>query len=155
MLGEFAPEGEAGEEKACFDYSSPLDMRGTSIFEDLRALPQIVKSFFNELLSTEGDIFQECQVVWPALRIVIITGLFESVRRLEKFMIIDVPIDILEEVAEVTASAARMGVRVDWMDEILGKVATKRRHLDLLERTRVLEDKLLELDSQRDYTNSS
>lgn len=62
----------------------------------------------------------------------------------------DVPRDILEEVADVTVSAVRMGVRVDWLDEVLGQIARKRKHVDLLEQTQALEEKLYELDRQRD-----
>lgn len=35
-------------------------------------------------------------------------------------------------------------------DETLGRIATKRKHLDLLERSRALKDKLLELNRHRD-----
>lgn len=65
-------------------------------------------------------------MIWPAFCLITINGLFESVRKLEKFMIMDVTTDILEEVAEVTASATQNGVRVDWMDKTLGRIATKR-----------------------------
>lgn len=109
-----------------------------------------MKSFFDELFSVEGDIFQDCPVVWPAFRLIIITSLFEFVRRLEKFMIMDIPVEVLEEVTEVIASVVRNGVRVDWMDEALGRIATKRRYADLLEKTQALEDELLELDRGRD-----
>lgn len=65
-------------------------------------------------------------------------------------MIINIPIDILEEVAEVNASAARTGVKVDWMDETLGRITTKMKHLELLDKTQALEDELVELDRRRD-----
>lgn len=35
-------------------------------------------------------------------------------------MIMDIPVEVLEEVGEVTTSAARNVMRVDWMDEALG-----------------------------------
>lgn len=65
-----------------------------------------MKSFYDELLSTEGNIFWDCSVVWPTFRSIIINGLFDSVRKLEKYMITNVSTVILEEVAEVTALAA-------------------------------------------------
>lgn len=92
--------------------AAPLTCEEHPFFEDLQALPEVIKSFYDELISTESDIFQECLVVCPALRTIIINSLFESVLRLEKFMIMVIPTNITEEVAEVTASAARMGVRV-------------------------------------------
>lgn len=114
------------------------------------ALPEIMKAFYDELLVTEGDIFQNCSVAWPAFRSIIINGLFDSVRKLEKHMIMDVPTTTLEEVAEVAALAAQNGVRVDWLDEALGRVAMKKKHQELLDRIQTLEDELAELDRRRD-----
>lgn len=48
-------------------------------------------------------------------------------------MIIDVPPHILEEVANVTASAAKMGVKVHWMDETLCKNCKQEEALELFE----------------------
>lgn len=84
-----------------------------------------MKSFYDELLSDEGDIFRECPVVWPALRAVIITGLFESVQGPKKYIIVEVPSEILEEVVKITVSTPRMGVKIEWMDKTLDKIATK------------------------------
>lgn len=53
---------------------------------------------------------------------------------------IDVPSQVLEEVTNVTASAARMDGKVDWMDERLGKIASKKKHLNLLNRSKELEN---------------
>lgn len=36
------------------------------------------------------------------------------------------------------------------MDETLGRIATKRKHLELLDKIQTLEDELLELDRRRD-----
>lgn len=128
----------------------PLTCEGHSFFEDLPSVPEFVKSFYNELFASEGDIFEGCSVGWSAFRSIIISGPYDSVCRLEKHMIMDVPREVLEDVVDITASAARMSVRVDGMHEVLDQIASKKRHLDLLERTCALEDKLLELDRQRD-----
>lgn len=93
--------------------TTPLSCGGHPFFEGLPTLPEVMKSFYDELLSTEGDIFHKCPVFWPALRTVIINGLFEYVQRLEKYMIADVLTKILEEVAKITASAVKMGVTVE------------------------------------------
>lgn len=92
--------------------TTPLSCYGHPFFEDF--FPNLSDNIFhNELFSNEGDIFHECPVVWPALRPIIINGLFEPVQQLEKYMIIDVPSEILEEVAEIAALAGRTGVKVD------------------------------------------
>lgn len=64
-------------------------------------------------------------------------------------MIVDVPSDILDKVAEITASTTRMGIKVDWMDETLGMIATKKKHLNLLKKSKDLEDELMQLDRRR------
>lgn len=52
--------------------------------------------------------------------------IFEPVQKLEKYMIIDVSSQVLSEVADVTASAARIGVQVGWMNKDLGKIRAIR-----------------------------
>lgn len=109
-----------------------------------------MKFFYDELFFTEGNSFQDYPVVWLAFRSIIINGLFESIRKLERYMIMDVPTDILEEVTEVTALVVRNGMRVDWMDETFDRIAAKRKQLELLVKIQTLEDKLIELDHRRD-----
>lgn len=72
-----------------------------------------MKPFYDKLLSDEGNIFHECPVIWSAQRTIIVNGLFESVQRLEKYMIADVPPEIPDEIVEIIASAVRMDVKVD------------------------------------------
>lgn len=93
-------------------------------------------------------------MAWSAFQLIIISGLYDFVRWLEKHMIMDVPLEVLEEVVDITASAERMGVRVDWMDEVFNQIGSKKKHLDLLEWMRALEDKLLQLNRQRDESHS-
>lgn len=128
----------------------PLSYEGHPLFQDLLRIADFVKEFYYKLFSVEGDIFKECSVAWSAFRLIIIAGLYDSVRRLEKYTIMDVPRDILKEVADITVLAARMGVRVDWLDEVLGQIVLKKKHLSLLESAQAMEEKLFELDSQRD-----
>lgn len=58
-------------------------------------------------------------------------------------MITNIPTAIREEVIEVAALAAQNEVRVDCLDEALGRVATKKKHMELLERIQALEDELV------------
>lgn len=65
-------------------------------------------------------------------------------------MIIEVPLQVLTEVANVISWAAKMGVKVNWMDETLGKIARKKEHVDLMKRSRDLIKELKQLDRRRD-----
>lgn len=117
---------------------------------DLPHVGEFVKAFYNKLFSAEGDIFKNCSIAWISLRSLIIIGLYDSGCKLERYTIMGVLMVILEELADVTASAARMDVQLDWLIEVLGQIAQKKKHVDLLERTQALEEKLYELDRQGD-----
>lgn len=54
-------------------------------------------------------------------------------------MIADVPPVIPEEIVEITVSAVGTDVKVDWMDETLDRIAAKRKHLNLLKKSKDLE----------------
>lgn len=43
-----------------------------------------------------------------------------------------------------------MGVKVDWMDNVLDEIANRKEHLDLLQETKSLQKKLKQLDWERE-----
>lgn len=55
--------------------------------------------------------------------------LYDSVQKLEKFTIVEVTTQAVFEVADVVAVAARMGVKVEWIDKTLGEIALRRNQL--------------------------
>lgn len=63
-------------------------------------------------------------------------------------MIIDVPSQALTEVADVTASAARMGLQVGWMDTILGRIASKKKHQNIMKKSKELTKALEQLEHE-------
>lgn len=75
-----------------------------------------MKSFYDELVSTKGNIFQDCSLVRPAFRSIIINGLFYSARKLEKYIITDVLTVVLEEVARCFSCTERGKGRLDERD---------------------------------------
>lgn len=84
------------------------------------------------------------------LNMIIINGLFYSIQKLEKYMIINVSPEVLAEVADVAASVAKIGVKVDWLDDALGNFWNKKKHLDLLRRSKELAKELEQLNQRRD-----
>lgn len=54
-------------------------------------------------------------------------------------MIIEIPSQVFSKVTNVTASAAKMGLQVGWMDKILGKTKSKKAHLNLFKKSKGLE----------------
>lgn len=90
------------------------------------------KTFFDKLFSIEGDIFGDCVVDWAEMRETIIRGFFKSVQKLEGFIRLEAPPQVLFEVADVKATTAKMSINLDWMDMVLGEIANKKEYLSLL-----------------------
>lgn len=139
-LPDFSPHYDRLRKKRpSLPATDSLRFEGHLFFEGLSDISRDIKSFYYDLFVVEGDMFCKHPMAWPMLLIVINNGLFESVQQLEKYSMIDVPSQVLKEVTDVTASTARMDRKVDWMDETLGKIASKKKHLSLLKRSKELE----------------
>lgn len=121
---------------------APLKCAVHPFFEGLPDVSDDGKSFLDELFTLEGHNFCECMMDWPELCTIIINVLFESVQKLEKHMIVDVPPQVLTEVADVTASATTIGVQVGWKDKIIGKIASKTKHINLIKKSKELTKEL-------------
>lgn len=59
------------------------------------------------------------------MRETIIKGLFSSTQKLEEFKILEVSSNVLSGVANIAVAAAKMGVKVDWMDKVLDEIIDK------------------------------
>lgn len=119
-------------------------------FEGLSGVYEDAKSFFDKLFSIESDIFGECSVNWLEIIEITIKGLFKSVQRLEEFTILEVPSQVLPEVPDVTTRTTKMGMQVNWMDKVLGKIANKKDHLNLLKESKSWLMKLEQLHRERE-----
>lgn len=69
--------------------------------------------------------------------------------KLERFTILEVPSQTVTEVAYIVATAARMGVKVEWIDKTLDEIAVKREHYNLILEARNLEKKTEQLDRDK------
>lgn len=58
----------------------------------------------------------------------LLKGIFESVQELESFAVLDVPDEVISRVARVVSAAKKSGVRVDWLDRVIGEVSSRRDH---------------------------
>lgn len=58
----------------------------------------------------------------------LLKGIFEAVQELESFAILDVPDEVISRVARVVSTVEKSGVRVDWLDRVIGEVSSKRDH---------------------------
>lgn len=67
------------------------------------------------------------------MRKMIVEELYCFVQKLERFTVLKVPAQVISEVADIVAIAARMGVKVGWISKILGEIIVKREHYNLLQ----------------------
>lgn len=62
-LNDSSPYYERLKKKRNFPSdAAPLSCEGHPFFVDTPALPEVMKSFYNEFLATEDNIFQDCSV---------------------------------------------------------------------------------------------
>lgn len=62
----------------------------------------------------------------------LLKGIFEAVQELESFAILDVPDEVISRVARVVSVAEKSGLRVDWLNRVIGEISS-RRDLAILE----------------------
>lgn len=67
------------------------------------------------------------------MRKMIVEELYCFVQKLQRFTVLKVPAQVISEVADIVAIAARMGVKVGWISKILGEIIVKREHYNLLQ----------------------
>lgn len=61
-------------------------------------------------------------------------------KKLEEFIILEVPPQMLFEIADVTAALAKMVVKVHCMEKVLSKIANKKEHLSLLQEKEFMKE---------------
>lgn len=128
----------------------PLKCEKHPFSEDISDISEELKSIYSNLFSVEGDIFENCSFAWVQMRKIILEELFNSVQKLEKPTVLDVPPQVVSRVADIVAIAATMGVKGEWIKRILGEIAETIEHFNLLQEAQNLQKKIEELDSERE-----
>lgn len=70
--------------------------------------------------------------------------------KLKKFTILEFPQQVVFEVADVVATAAKMGIKVESLDKVLGETAAKRDHFPLLQEVKKLRKRIEELQHEKE-----
>lgn len=73
----------------------------------------------------EGDIFERSICDWEEMKELILKGIFEGVQELESFSILDVPDVVISRVALVVSAVEKSGIRIDWLDRLIGEVSSR------------------------------
>lgn len=104
-----------------------------------------IKTFFYRVFPREGDNFEGFFFDWAPMKELILTEIYEGVKKLGNFSILDVPDDAVSKVARRVAAAEKMGNKVGWLDKVIGDVYAKRDHFIMLQKDHGLSARLEEL----------
>lgn len=118
---------------------SPLKCEKHPFFEGLAYISEDAKSFYNKLFLLRRHlcgVFSRLASIARGYH----QGTFWICPKLRGAHDTRIPSEVLLEMADVTAWAARMGVQVGWVDKILDKIASKKEHLEVLNIKRLKEE---------------
>lgn len=62
----------------------------------------------------------------------ILEEIYQGVRKLETFNILDVPDNIVLKAVSTVVVAGKMGIQVEWIDRVIGEISFRRDHFELL-----------------------
>lgn len=94
------------------------------------------------------DIFKGIIFDWEPMKEIILRGIFEGVREVESFPILDVPGQVISRVACLVAAGEKARVRIGWLDNIIGEIYVRRNHSSLGQKEEQLSFRLTELQEE-------
>lgn len=74
---------------------TPRKCEKHSFFKDLLDISEEIKFVYNYIFPVEGDIFEDFSFDWVQMRKKIVEGLFTSVQKLEKFIVLEVLLQVV------------------------------------------------------------
>lgn len=69
---------------------------------------------------------------WAPYKKLILEEIYQGVRKLETFNILDVPDNIVLKAVSTVVVAGKMGIQVEWIDRVIGEISFRRDHFELL-----------------------
>lgn len=69
-------------------------------------------------------------------------GTLNYIQKLERFTILEIPPQAVPEVVDILFTAAKMRIKVELIDRILGEILTKIEHYSLLQEAVNLKEKI-------------
>lgn len=132
------------------EFPSPdqLSCDNHPFFEGLQPLTSGTKAFYNSVLSSEGDIFENCQKSRKSFKRMLPTELFEATSNLEGMPISKVTPEMLSEAEEVVEEAEKMGLRIEWFDRVIKKILEAKEHHEFEEKTASIKECMEVLQKQ-------
>lgn len=117
-------------------------------------LPGDVEPFHDKVLSTEGNIFEECTVSWSNMKRTILKGLWLIASDLEGCSTTEIPQKTILEVAEAVEATESKGVRVEWIGLEIGRILRAKDLYRLAQNINQLRERIVILQQQLDKVAS-
>lgn len=86
------------------------------------------RAFYNNVLSSEGDMFGNCQISRKSFKVTLLKELLEVAFNLARRLISEIIPKMLLETTEVVEEAEKMGIRIEWFDKVIGKILEVKEH---------------------------
>lgn len=128
------------------------DISTHPFFEGLRPLPLVIKSFNGKVLAIEENIFEMCSTPWPWYKNFLLSSIYEGTLKLKDNTFLSNTNEVLSEVVVVVEGAESGGVRINWLDEVLGDNHREREHHEFMQGMNYLKGQAEELRRQLDST---
>lgn len=133
--------------------SNLLTSENHPFFQGLQSLSSELKSFYNQVLAIEGDIFERCSISFFQLRLVLLKVLYDAVIKLEKFTVLIITTEVISEVAEVMGFVENVGIRIDWLDRLIGEMFTEKERNELMQEINMLRLQVEEAEKFLTFSN--
>lgn len=96
--------------------SNPLTSENHLLFQGLQFLSSELKSFFDQVLASEIDIFG-CSISFSQLRLILLKALYSVMAKLESYIVLKIMVEVIFDVVEVMRDAQNMGIKLSgWID---------------------------------------
>lgn len=93
-----------------------LSCENHPFFEGLHPLSYNIKTFYKGVLTTEGNIFEVCIMIWIPFRMAIRNGLWNASSMLEGQATSRISQETIVEVVDAVEAAKGTGVQVNWIN---------------------------------------
>lgn len=85
---------------------------------------------------------------WASFKKLILEEIYKGLLKLESFNNLDVPDNVVSKVVSTIIAAEKVGIRVEWIDKVIGEIGVRRDHFELLREARLLRIQFEEFHEQ-------
>lgn len=109
---------------------TPLNYKDHPSFEDIPEILEEQKTFFDRVFAAEGDIFKGFVFDWTLVKKLTFEEMYICMLKLRSFNILDVPDNVVSKVAKAIAPTMKIGIWVEYLNQVIGKFSARRGHFE-------------------------